>query len=185
MKIKILGLLIASLTVVAHAELRTFQFIGTVTQSLPMAAAGTKVIGNFSYDTATKPLYAYSLSADGSSAAGYRIPRTFTLQVNGHNLVSESIYVDIFDYVIGDVNDAISIYSTPMTLDGTYYAEGAFGIFLNSAPGKTSVLRSTDLPRNINANQFNWQSYGVVQVNGGPSGALLNFSIDRVKEIND
>lgn len=183
MKIKFVALAIACMATVANAEVRHFKFVGTVTESLPMAPIGAKVIGHFSYDTSATPeMTLGDPSGQSYSSSSYSIARAMTVKVNGHTLVSASTHVDVVNNFGGNIEDSIGVFGSPMTLDGTLFSEGLFGIFLGSGPGKTHVLNDTDLPRKIRVQNFDGMNYGVVQVNGGPDGALLAFSVESVNE---
>jgi hypothetical protein len=187
MKLKIAALTIACLaSAAANAEVLNFKFVGTVTQSLPMAPAGAKVTGSFSYDTSTKPaLIVGSSSGNKSGSAAYQVPRSFTLKVNGHTIKSTGSQVDVVNNYGGNIEDSVSVYGLPMTLDGTLFSEGTFGIYLASGPNKTHVLRDTHLPERFVVKQFDGMNYGWVQANGASDGTLLAFVIASVKEVRN
>jgi hypothetical protein len=186
MKLKIAALVIALVSAAAHAEVRDFCFVGTVTQSMPMAPAGAKVKGKFSYDTSAQPDITVGVSSRReTSSSAYVVPRSFTIQVNGHTLTAASLRVDVVSNFGGNIEDSVSVLGSPMTLDGTLFNEGMFGIFLASGPGKTRVLRNTDLPRRLVVKQFDGMNYGFVQINGSSDGTLLAFVVDRIRAAND
>ena len=186
MRTFLLALALVGLQAAAQAEMRHFRFVGTVAQSLPMAPAGAKVSGRFSYNTATAPsLSVGEPSGDGYGLATYAVPRRMTMSVNGHRLAASAMQVEVTNNTGGNVEDAVSVYGTPMTLDGTLFPEGLFGLFLASGPGQTQVLRSTRLPWRLNVAPFDGMNYGVVQVNGSADGTWLVFAIDSIVTADD
>ena len=186
MKTILAALLLVCVQAVVHAEVRHFRFVGTVTQSLPMAPEGARVVGRFSYVSNTPPeITVGDPSGDGYSAQYYSFARKVTMRVNGHRMVSPSLMVTVTNNFGGNVEDSIRVTGAPMTLDGTLFADGAFTFFLASGPGKTDVLKNTSLPKRFAVRRFDGMNYGVVQVHGGPDGTLLVFSVDRVTEIDD
>jgi hypothetical protein len=186
MKAVCVALAMVCLQTVAQAEVRHFRFVGTVTQSLPMAPIGAKVVGRFSYKPHAEPdLTLGDPAGDGYSVQAYPISRKMTMRVNGHRLVSPSFRVIVTNNFGGNVEDSITVNAAPMTLDGTQFAEGVFGLVLASGPGKTDVFKNTSLPKRFAVRRFDGMNYGFVQVHGGSDGTLLNFSIDSVTEIGD
>ncbi len=184
-KIQLAALTLIAAIATAHAEVRNFRFSGTVDQSLPMAPAGTIITGTFSYDTDTEP-YATSGEPCGSgvSNAIYEFQRSFNATVNGHTITSGPTFVDVFNNAGGNVEDSVSVYGLPMTLDGTNFPEGSIGLYLGSGPGQTNVLRCTHVPRKIHVKRFDGMNYGWVMVDGSPDGGLLSFVIDRVVAVH-
>jgi hypothetical protein len=174
-----------SFAAVAHAEVQSFTFIGRVDQSTPMAPAGAVVSGTFSYDTTTKPdLNVGDASGPGYGYAAYSVQRSITVKVNGHTLSSDSTHVDVFNNSGGNVEDSVSVYGMPMTLDGTRFGEGTFGIYLGSGPGKIHVQQDTKLPRGIQVKRYDGMNYGWAAVDGSSNGTVLSFVIENVKAID-
>ena len=175
------SLALALFTATAHAEIRTFSFTGTVTESLPMAPAGTRVFGTFSYDTSSVPyMQSGEPAGPGYGDASYLAQGNIRLTVNGHTATAGVTTVYVVNNGGGNVEDAISVSGELLTLDGTFFGEGTFGFYLGSGPGNQGVLSSTRLPQTIPARRFDGMNYGWVNVNGGPNGTVLSFAIDRV-----
>jgi len=172
---------------VAHAEVRTFKISGTVVQSTPTAPAGSKVIGTFSYDTSAQPSYTIGDSSGrGYGNSNYSLPAKFELKVNAHTISSDFFYVDVVNNFGGNVEDSVSAYGTPMTMDGTHFGQGSFGFYLATGPGKKHVLRSTELPDRLPVKRYDATlSYGWVNADGSGNGTLLSFSIDRIKVLQE
>jgi hypothetical protein len=181
-KSALVGLSLAALVSTVHAEVVAFRFTGRVTESLPMAPSGAEVTGTFSYDTSALP-YQQSGQPNGPGYgdASYFAPATIELKVNGHTVTSGITTVYIANNTGGNVEDLIVVNGELMVLDGTLFREGNTGLVLGSSPGKTNVLRSTELPRHFpNVHRFDGMNYGYVLVGGGPNDTVLLFTIDRI-----
>ena len=165
----------------ANAELREFRFYGYVDQASPTAPKGAIVTGSFAYDTKASPQLQFGQSSGpGYGGASYPVPRGMTIRVNGSTIVSERANVDVVNNFGGNVEDSISVYGQPMTINGTTFENGSLGIYLASGPGRNQVLRDTSLPRSINVQRYNGMNYGWVQVDGSPDGSILSFVILHV-----
>ena len=185
LKIKLAALALVSAAATTHAEVRSFWFSGTVDYSLPMAPAGTVITGTFSYDLGTEPDYT---SGDpcgpGYGNSAYAFQHSFSATVNGHTITSAPVYTEVVNNFGGNVEDVLTVYGQPMTLDGTSFPEGLIGFQLASGPGNTEVFRCTRMPRGIHLKRFDSGNYGWrsgwIMTDGGPNGMLLTFVVDRV-----
>lgn len=186
MRTFLLALALVGLQAAAQAEVQHFRFVGTVTQSLPMAPAGARVTGRFAYNTATTPLLAVGEAAGNAyGMATYAVARRMTMKVNGHRLAAPALQVEVTNKAGGNVEDSVGVYGAPLTLDGTLFPDGLLGLFLGSGPGKAQVLLSTGLPMRLNVPMFDGMNYGVVQANGNADGTLLVFVIDSIVEADE
>lgn len=185
LKIQLAALTLISAVATVHAEVRNFRFSGTVDQSLPMASAGTVITGTFSYDTDAEPYASFGEPCGfGYSSATYAVQQYFRATVNGHNIASGPTYVDVVNNSGGNVEDSVSVYGLPMTVDGTSFPEGSIGLYLASGPGKTDVLRCAHAPRKIHVKRYDGMNYGWVMVDGSLNGMLLTFVIDRMGAVH-
>lgn len=166
----------------AVAETLTFQFEGTVVYGSPIAVPpGSKLTGRFSYDTQTAPNITYKGFANYSIPA----PARLTAKVAGHTIVSEGMSVSVWDQYGGNVEDMVNVMGTAPVMDGTTFADGAFGFYVASRPGQKHALHNTHLPRSYDMKKFNAEgnTYGILQTDGGQTGTLLQFSIDSITQI--
>ena len=185
MKIKsalLLSIALGAVATTAHADVLTFKFTGTVVQGFPMAPAGAQVTGTFSYDTAVAP---YQQSGEpagpGNGDATYLASSNITLAVNGHSVTAAVTTVYVVNNFGGNVEDSLTLSGEQMTLDGTLFPQGNVGFTLASGPGRTHVLRNTDLPKHIQVNRYDGANFGWVMVDGSSNGTVLSFVIDRIK----
>lgn len=185
MKRQLIGLALTACAMTAHAQAREFQFIGTVDQGLPMAPAGSKVTGTFTYNVATKPeMLIGAPSGKAYGYANYIVAHRITAKVNGHTLTSPVTVVDVVNNFGGNVEDSVSVYSqSPMELDGTQFPEGSFGFYLASGWSQTHVLNDTALPHRFHVRRFDGMNYGWAIAHGRPDGALLSFVIDQITPV--
>lgn len=175
------SLALAALTATAHAEIRAFTFTGTVTESLPMALAGSRLTGTFSYDIESVPyLQTGDPAGPGSGDASYLAKGNLAMTVNGHSLTAATTVIYVVNNFGGNVEDAVSVFGETMTLDGTLFPEGTFGFYVGSGPGKRDVLRGTALPQTIPVERYDAANFGWVLVDAGANGTVLTFRIDRV-----
>lgn len=170
----------ALVTGAASAETISFQFQGKVTYGSPMAILiGTPVTGTFSYDTSTLP------SGTDKGYASYQIPSPHLLSavIGGHNISAQNLQVSIWNHYKGNVEDMVNISGGPAILDGTSFTNGSFGFVLSSGPRSNNAINSTDLPKSFDIRKFNADpslTYGYLQSDGGPTGQLLQFSVDSI-----
>ncbi|MGY4515749.1 hypothetical protein [Lysobacter sp. HA18] len=171
------------LTGAAHAEVLTFHFTGTVTETLDASVTpvGSHVEGSFSYDDDT---------AAGINLPGYAAyqPASFMAgTVSGHSVVSDELGVEVFDNSAGNVEDVVVLSGHSIMVDDALYVDGSFGLSLASAAGNTDVLHGTGLPSfypladfdgNANGQQV---TYGWVQKDGSQTGLIAHFRIDSIK----
>ncbi|GAB1595618.1 hypothetical protein [Lysobacter claricitrinus] len=166
----------------AQAEVLTFHFTGTVTETLDPAVTpvGSHVEGSFSYDDDTAP---------GISLPGYAAyqPDSFVAgTVSGHSVVSDRLNVEVYDNYGGNVEDVAVVSGGPIMVDDALYVDGSFGLSFASAAGNTGVLHGTGLPTiydladfnsNVNAQQV---AYGWVQKDGSQTGLIAHFRVDSI-----
>lgn len=177
----ICSLALAAVSTSGFAEIRSFTFTGTVTESLPMALMGTKLTGTFTYDTLATPYYQGGDQAGpGYGDAAYFAKGSLTMTVNGHTLSAVTPIIYVVNNFGGNVEDAISVSGEVFTLNGTLFPESNFGFYLGSGPGKTDVLRATALPQTIPAERYEGANFGWVLVDRSQTGTVLVFRIDRV-----
>jgi hypothetical protein len=160
----------------ASAEVRTFQFTGTVTftSDTAFAAVGTTIHGKFSYDTSTAPV----ISMD--DYASYRPESFVSATVAGHTIVTDRLGVDVWNN-FGHANDIIDIFGFPVLVDSDLSVDGSFGFRLMTAPKVTTAINDTSLPVSYNVADFSpTQSYGWLQRDGSQSGTILQFSVDSI-----
>lgn len=165
-----------------QAEVLTFQFTGTVTETLDAAIApvGSHVEGTFSYDPDTAP------GIDLPGHAAYQLPSFMAGAVNGHSVVSDLLNVDVSDNGGGNVEDMVVVSGTPIMVDDALYLGGSFGLNLASAAGHTDVLHGTGLPTIYHLADFDGNAngqqvtYGWLQKDGSQTGLIANFRIDSI-----
>lgn len=186
MKLKLIGLALAACATIGNAQTREFRFVGQVDQASPMAPAGSKVVGTFSYNPKAKPDMVYGEPAgDAYGLANYIMPSTIAAKVNGHTLNAAVTVVDVVNNFGGNVEDSVSVYSqSPMVLDGTPFPEGSFGFYLGSGWSNNKVLRSTALPERFNVRRFDGGNYGWAIAHGRSDGSLLSFVITQVRPLH-
>jgi hypothetical protein len=157
-----------------------FQFSGTVTYSSSnsLASVGSPIVGAFSYDADTAPN-----SAPVPGYTNYQLTPGFSAQVNGHTIATNRLSVTVYHNFGGDVADMVWLTgSRPVVDGGTSYPNGAFG-FVVASRGGTQVLSSDALPASFDVNAYDGgpgYNYGFLQADGGPTGQLLQFSVDSV-----
>lgn len=183
LKAKLAALAVLSLAAAAHAEVITFKFTGTVTQSLPLALTGAKVTGTFAYDTDSIYIDPPPKPSETSSATYDGIPQSMRMHVNGHTFESETVKIFISNNSNSNVEDTISVIGEGMTLDGTRFEQGSFGFELYSGPGNTRALHGSQLPKRILVKRFDLQKYGFGMVDGSGDGGLVAFEVDRIKVV--
>lgn len=181
-----LAVALMAMSAQARAEWRHFVAEGHVTVASPTAPSGAKVTVRFSYDD-DAPAYITSGKerGHGYGTASYSFASKIEMKVNGHVMTAANTYVDVMNNGGGNVEDSIHIRGLVMVMDGTTFPDGGFGFYLGSGPGKTKVLKSTELPRKIDVAQFDaiGFQYGYAQVDGSSNGGLLNVVIDSVIEV--
>jgi hypothetical protein len=167
----------------AQAEVLTFEFRGTVTDSVISVPVGSAVVGTFSYDSGV-PSDEY-VHRPGAYAF-YEIPAPGGLSAQVGDLVISTtrLHVTVYNNQGGNVEDMVEVTSSPPTVNGVTYPEGHFGFNLASGPGSTNVLHDESLPRSFNIADFNAWTYGFLQMDGGPSGQLLNFNVDSIRLVD-
>lgn len=181
-----LSLALMAASMQAHAECRHFRAEGHVTVATPTAPSGSPLTIRFSYDDDAAPEYVVGEPrGTGYGTANYQVTTAVEMRVNGHVMTAANASITVMNNGGGNVEDSISLYAYPMVLDGTSFAEGAFGFYLGSAPGKTKVLKSTALPRKIDVRRYDAQGFQYVyaQVDGSSTGGLLNAVIDSITEV--
>lgn len=175
--------LLGTLSSLAAAETVTFAFEGTVTYGSPIAVPpGTKVTGQFAYDTHSPASQTYQ----GFASYSLPSPARITAKIAGHTVGSEALSVDVWNQYGGNVEDQVSITGTTVVMDGTTFPAGAFGFVLASAPGQNKAMHTTRLPHSYDLAKFNagaGLTYGFLQTDGGPSGTLLQFSIQSIMKV--
>jgi hypothetical protein len=165
----------------ASAEVVTFSFSGTVSASTPMASAGSTITGSFSYETDHNPRRKDLPPGYNHTYADYAFTAPFTMagRVNGHAIETSGLTVAVFNNNGGA--DMVDLNAYPAIVDGTTFANGAFGLVLVTTSGNTGVLHNTRLPRSYAVSQFDaGLSYGYLQTDGGQAGQLLQFTIDAI-----
>jgi hypothetical protein len=163
----------------ASAANVTFQFTGTVTYGGDLAATGSRITGVYSYDTKTLPAFSYAGFANYVIAP----PSVIAAEVEGHAIVANNLNVSIWDNYGGNVEDMVEVSGGPVLVDSQAYPGGSFGFRLASMPGNTRVLTSTALPSSLHVRAFDagpTLNYGWLQSDGGPTGQLLQFSVDSI-----
>jgi hypothetical protein len=182
---KIRALAAASLLVfagAATAEVLSFQFTGTVTYSRDAAFApvGSPVRGTFSYEEGTAPEYHFP------GQAYYMSPESMSATVNGHEVTSDRLGVDVFDNTGASPEDMAIVTGYPVMVEDQLLVDGTMGLYLMSAQGSTEALPNTDLPTiyhledfDINANSV-ITNYGYLQEDGGQTGTIVYFSVDSI-----
>ena len=162
----------------ASAQTLTFQFSGTVTytQDETLAPVGSQITGTFSYDEDTPA----GITLPGYAA--YQLPTSLSATVNGYDITSDILNVDVFDNTGGNIEDMVSIVGTTVMVDDALYVDGSIGLSLASAAGNTQALSGTDLPTIYHLAAFDSQdvTYGVLRSSGAQDGALLEFAIDSI-----
>lgn len=181
LKAKLAALAACSFALVAHGEVRTFNFSGTVTEALPMAPSGAPVTGTFAYDTGADPYLEFEYpNAPMKEVAYLGVPMSFHMQVNGHTMSAEIVELHILDSRKGGDGDRLWISGARMTLDGTRFEEGLLVLQLGSQPPNMKAVRSTRPPSKIHVKPFDW-NYGTAMVDGSSTGTILMFHIDRIR----
>jgi hypothetical protein len=108
--------------------------------------------------------------------------------VAGHTITTERLLVTVVNNFKGNIEDSLNVMGEPMVLDGTTFPEGVFGFVLSSAPLHRDVLKGTKLPHKVDVPAFDAHeslSYGVLQINGGQQGTLLQFRVDSVTAVKE
>ena len=167
---------------VASAQTLTFQFTGTVTytQDETLAPVGSQITGTFSYDEDTPA----GITLPGYAA--YQLPTSMSATVNGHDITSDALNVDVFDNTGGNIEDMVSIVGTTVMVDDALYVDGSIGLSLASAAGNTQALSGTNLPTIYHLADFDSNAngqdvtYGVLRSSGAQDGLLLGFEIDSI-----
>jgi hypothetical protein len=180
---KLFAVLFACSSIASHADVVTFRFNGTVVQATYLAQPGDPVQGTFTYDTALQPYFkgtpmVWSYS-DQRPLAG------FAARVGQHTIDARGIGVTLVNNAgnqgLKDKTDALSISSGyPLVLDGTTFADGTIGLSLASTPGDSKALNGFHLPNSINVADYP-NRYGMLLSDGGPNGALMQFTIDSIE----
>lgn len=166
----------------ASAQTLTFQFTGTVTYTHDetLAPVGSQITGTFSYDEDTPA----GITLPGYAA--YQLPTSMSATVNGHDITSDTLNVEVFDNYGGNVEDTVMVSGASVMVDDALYVDGSINLSLASAAGNTQVLLSTDLPTIYHLAAFdsdaNGQNvtYGVLQSSGAQGGVMLEFEIDSI-----
>ncbi|MDB5947634.1 MAG: hypothetical protein JWQ33_2660 [Ramlibacter sp.] len=189
---KLARLAVAALALVAataQAEVINFRFTGTVTYGGYLALAGSRITGTFGYDTKNREPRRKDLPPGYSQEyRHYDIPAPFRLSATVGNHVIETLQLGVTVWNTrngGNVADMVQVDGYPPIVDGTTYANGAFGLQAASAYDHTDVLRNTQLPRSIDVQQFDspGMNYGYVQTDGSQTGTLLQFTVDSIEVV--
>jgi hypothetical protein len=140
---------------------------------------GTPIVGTFSYDTHTEPVFKYK------GFAAYEIPARSVMSatVGGHTITTGTLNVSVWNNMNGNVQDMVVMDGGTPVLDGTTFPDGNFGIVLASGPRSKNVLKNTKLPSEFNVSKFDSApspTYGTFQRDGGPDGTLLQFTVDSI-----
>ena len=157
----------------------TFQFSGTVVYGDPMAVVpGTSIVGTYSYDTHTVPAIKYKGYADYQIPA----PHTMSLTVGGHTISASNLSVAVWNDYKGNAEDMVQIDAGPVVLGDTVLPNGVLGFALASAPHHNKVLKDTKLPSELDVIKFDAPGFahGFLLSDGGPQGALLQFTVDSI-----
>ncbi|WP_457332315.1 hypothetical protein [Rhizobacter sp. P5_C2] len=169
----------------ATAATFTFQFTGTVTYGAGVSVpVGTPITGSYSYDAKTEP----AIHFKGSSSYQIPAPHIISATVAGHTITTERLTVTVVNNFKGNIEDSLTVMGESMVLDGTTFPEGVFGFVLSSAPLHRDVLKGTKLPRKVDVPAFDAYeslSYGVLQINGGQEGTLLQFKVDSITAVKE
>lgn len=165
----------------ASAAELVFEFTGKVVYGGTLAPVGAPVTGTFSYDTKTRPWFAYG------SDAHYQIeaPHYIEVRVDGHLAVSEPLSIRVSNDFGGNVEDVVNVSGgTGAMLDGEFMPQGGVGVYFSSGPGSTDVLRNRRLPMHYDLAAFDaWEGNGgYILRDGGQNGYVLQFSIDSIVE---
>ena len=166
----------------ASAATLTFQFTGTVTytQDATLAPVGSQITGMFSYDEDTPA----GITLPGYAA--YQLPSSMSATVNGRDITSDILNVEVFDNTGGNIEDMVSITGTTVMVDVMLYIDGSIGLSLASAAGNTQALSGTDLPTIYHLTAFDSNAsgqsgtYGWLNSSGAQGGQLLAFQIDTI-----
>lgn len=165
---------------VATGATLTFQFTGTVTYGAGMSVpVGTPITGAYSYDTKTDPVD----HTKGYSYYQIPLPHIISATVAGHTITTERLTVRVVNNSKGNAADLLDVTGWPMVLDGTTFPDGVLGFVLSSAPRHRKALHGTKLPHSVDVPAFDADaslSYGVLQINGGQDGTLLQFRVDSI-----
>jgi hypothetical protein len=164
---------------VANAASVTFDFSGEVTYGGSLSTIGSPVTGSFSYDTNAAPSISFGNFANYSFSAPFGI----SAAVNGHTVEASLLSVTVVNNFGGNVEDTFEVDASQLFVDGVSYPNGSFGFVLASEPGHTGVFSSTALPSSLNVAAFDAGpslNYGFLQRDGGPTGTLLQFSVNSI-----
>jgi hypothetical protein len=166
----------------ASAQVVTFEFQGTVTNTTYMASSGSTVTGHFSWDTAAPtsdpiPSYQYSV---------YTEPYTFGIwaKVGPHTIRSDQLQVSVYNDLGGNAEDMITVTGSAPVVDGTTFSSGYFSIGLASGWGKTKVFRDTSLQQHLNLMRFDAEGLNYAQLwDGSPNGLLLDIKLESIRRV--
>lgn len=173
-------------TLAAHAEVKNFRFVGTVTESGPLSPADEKITGSFSYDTSDLPVFSFGDdSGPGYSFANYQIQRPLQAAFNGHRVECESFTVSIGKNFGGNVEDSVRISCQPMVLDGTTLPAGVFGISLFTGPGRKNVLPNIALPSTLEVSRFDSKFGEVIPDSSTDTSGASHFVLDQIDAVQE
>lgn len=168
----------------ASAQTITFQFSGLVTYGSPLGVPpGTAVVGTFTYDVDTPT------GGQTKNYAYYQIqsPSAMTIKFGGHTVIADTLGIALMNNTKSNVGDLVDVNGASPVLDGTTLSSGDAGFRIASAANQNTALKSTKLPRKFKIDKFNAgpsMNYGYLQMDGGPTGMLLEFSMDSIDVIN-
>lgn len=160
----------------AHAEVRTYEFTGTVVYSTYMQ--GHRIRGTFSYDDAAAG--SHPLSWMGFYL--FELPFHMEMKVGPHRLTSDGLHVTVSNDTGTNIEDSLSISGSSLVLDGTTYSSGYFGMSLGTGYGPSQALTSTALPGTIRLEDFATR-YGYVMRDGSATGMLMQFTVDSLQPV--
>lgn len=134
----------------ASAELRRFEFSGTMVVTTPLARAGDEVRGTFAYDSDAQPSFCMSTSDCSYHFDGPGI----TMTVGSHTLTTTGFAARVQnDMGYEGLQDMVELWGLqPAVLDGKAYPFG-FVKFLFAA-SKKQVLAGVDLPRSFEVHRY-------------------------------
>lgn len=162
---------------IAHAEMLTFHFKGTVVYGGSLASVGDEVTGHFCYDT--DAIHGLPLN----NYASYEVAPEckMVVRVGAHEATSsQPLSVSITNNFGGNVEDMIDVDGSIAIIDGTEHPEGAVGFRLATGPGNTKVFRSVNLREGFNIEDFDSMNYGYVLMDRSSNGTLLDFTITSI-----